>query len=73
VPTARRGDFGAPFAAPLPVPSTAIYSRTDGIVAWQSCREVLFTALAPPALAQRCRRLVAPASARRSLGEGEEM
>ena len=24
---------------PLPVPSTAIYSRTDGIVAWQSCVE----------------------------------
>ena len=26
-------------AAPLPVPSTAIYSRQDGIVAWQTCRE----------------------------------
>ena len=26
-------------AAPPPVPSTAIYSREDGIVAWQSCRE----------------------------------
>lgn len=25
--------------APLPVPSTAIYSRTDGIVAWRSCCE----------------------------------
>ena len=24
---------------PPPVPSTAIYSRTDGIVAWQGCRE----------------------------------
>jgi pimeloyl-ACP methyl ester carboxylesterase len=24
---------------PLPVPSTSIYSRTDGIVAWQSCLE----------------------------------
>lgn len=24
--------------APLPMPTTAIYSRTDGIVAWQSCR-----------------------------------
>src|SRR5207249_4613573 len=24
---------------PLPVPSTAIYSRSDGIVAWQSCIE----------------------------------
>ena len=22
---------------PLPVPSTAIYSRTDGVVAWRSC------------------------------------
>ena len=42
---ARRGrlhgeaDFRAQLAAPLPVPSTAIYSRSDGIVAWQSCRE----------------------------------
>jgi pimeloyl-ACP methyl ester carboxylesterase len=26
-------------AEPLRVPSTAIYSRTDGIAAWQSCRE----------------------------------
>lgn len=25
--------------APPPVPSTAIYSRSDGIVAWQGCRE----------------------------------
>jgi hypothetical protein len=25
--------------SPLPVPTTAIYSRTDGIVAWQSCVE----------------------------------
>jgi pimeloyl-ACP methyl ester carboxylesterase len=25
--------------APLPVPSTAIYSRSDAIAAWQSCRE----------------------------------
>jgi len=24
---------------PIPVPSTAIYSRGDGIVAWQACRE----------------------------------
>jgi len=29
----------ARLAEPLPVPSTAIYSRTDAIVAWQSCRE----------------------------------
>jgi pimeloyl-ACP methyl ester carboxylesterase len=40
---ARHGDFPpspelrARLAAPLPVPSTALYSRTDGIVAWQSC------------------------------------
>lgn len=26
-------------ATPPPVPSTAIYSREDGIVAWQNCRE----------------------------------
>jgi pimeloyl-ACP methyl ester carboxylesterase len=32
-------DFRARLAAPLPVPSTAIFSRSDGIVAWQSCRE----------------------------------
>jgi pimeloyl-ACP methyl ester carboxylesterase len=37
--------LGSPFAdprrsrAPLPVPTTAIYSRTDGIVHWESCRE----------------------------------
>ena len=24
---------------PIPVPATAIYSRSDGIAAWQSCRE----------------------------------
>jgi predicted esterase YcpF (UPF0227 family) len=29
----------APIAAPPPVPSTAIYSRTDGICAWQGCME----------------------------------
>jgi pimeloyl-ACP methyl ester carboxylesterase len=27
-------------AAPLTVPATAIYSRTDDIAGWQSCREV---------------------------------
>lgn len=32
-------EFRAVLAAPLPVPSTAIYSRTDGVVAWQSCYE----------------------------------
>ena len=26
-------------ADPLPVPSTSIYSRSDGIVAWQACRQ----------------------------------
>jgi len=26
-------------AAPLPVPSTSIYSRTDGVVAWRACLE----------------------------------
>jgi pimeloyl-ACP methyl ester carboxylesterase len=30
--------FRASLRAPLPVPTTAIYSRTDGIVAWRSCR-----------------------------------
>jgi pimeloyl-ACP methyl ester carboxylesterase len=29
--------FRARLQAPLPVPVTAIYSRSDGIVAWQSC------------------------------------
>jgi hypothetical protein len=29
----------AQLATPLPVPSTAIYSRSDAIVAWESCRE----------------------------------
>jgi pimeloyl-ACP methyl ester carboxylesterase len=29
----------AEVAAPLSVPSTAIYSRADGMVAWQACRE----------------------------------
>jgi pimeloyl-ACP methyl ester carboxylesterase len=27
-------------ALPLPVPTTSIYSRADGIVAWQACQEV---------------------------------
>ncbi len=29
--------FRAQLAAPLPVPMTAIYSRSDGIAAWESC------------------------------------
>src|SRR5690606_5941623 len=36
-------DFGQEFLeslrARLPVPSTSIYSKTDGVVAWQGCRE----------------------------------
>lgn len=31
--------YRALLAAPIAVPSTAIYSRTDAIAAWQSCRE----------------------------------
>ena len=26
-------------SAPLPVPSTSIYSRSDGVVAWRACRQ----------------------------------
>lgn len=33
-------DERARLAAPLPVPSTSIYSRSDGVVAWQACREI---------------------------------
>jgi pimeloyl-ACP methyl ester carboxylesterase len=33
-----RRDFAfARVAAPLPMPSTAVYSRDDGVVAWESC------------------------------------
>jgi hypothetical protein len=31
--------FRARLASALPVPSTAIYSRSDGIVSWESCCE----------------------------------
>ena len=31
--------YRARLATPLPVPSTAIYSRSDGIVSWRSCCE----------------------------------
>ena len=31
--------FREQLSAPLPMPSTAIYSRTDGIVSWRSCCE----------------------------------
>jgi len=27
-------------SAPLPVPSTSIYSRSDGVCAWRACREI---------------------------------
>ena len=26
-------------AAPLPIPSTSIYSRSDGVVAWRACQQ----------------------------------
>ncbi len=32
-------DRPRPDRRPLPVPSTAVYSRSDGIVAWPACRE----------------------------------
>jgi hypothetical protein len=31
--------FGGTLAGAPPVPTTAIFSRTDGICAWQGCRE----------------------------------
>jgi hypothetical protein len=31
--------FSARLRATPPVPTTSIYSRTDGVVAWQACRE----------------------------------
>ena len=42
--SARRADeedlrFGGSLTGAPPVPTTAIFSRTDGICAWQSCRE----------------------------------
>ena len=38
-PLPRQEAMRAQLSTPLPVPSTAIYSRSDAIVAWQSCRE----------------------------------
>jgi hypothetical protein len=40
----RRADeedarFGGALSSPPPVPTTAIFSRTDGICAWQGCME----------------------------------
>jgi pimeloyl-ACP methyl ester carboxylesterase len=37
-PLANEADHRRVLHAPLAVPTTAIYSRTDGVVAWQSCR-----------------------------------
>ena len=31
--------FGGPLSDPPPVPTTAIFSRTDGVCAWQGCME----------------------------------
>jgi pimeloyl-ACP methyl ester carboxylesterase len=37
-PLPDEGDHRRVLHAPLPVPTTAIYSRSDGIAAWRSCR-----------------------------------
>ena len=37
---ARTGEELRRLADPLPVPSTSIYSRSDGVVAWRACREL---------------------------------
>jgi len=37
-PLPDEADYRQILHAPLPMPTTAIYSRTDGIAAWQSCR-----------------------------------
>jgi len=31
--------FGGSLSEPPPVPTTAIFSRTDGVCAWQGCKE----------------------------------
>lgn len=38
-PLRYAGDLRAALRRPVPVPTTSIYSRSDGIVAWQSCLE----------------------------------
>ena len=38
-PLREAHDLRAQLRAPVPVPTTSIYSRTDGIVHWQSCLE----------------------------------
>jgi pimeloyl-ACP methyl ester carboxylesterase len=35
----RRPGSGTSLARPLPVPSTAVYSRWDGVVDWRACRQ----------------------------------
>lgn len=37
-PLPDEADYRRILHAPLPMPTTAIYSRSDGIAAWQSCR-----------------------------------
>lgn len=37
-PLPDEGQYRQVLHAPLPMPTTAIYSRTDGIAAWRSCR-----------------------------------
>jgi pimeloyl-ACP methyl ester carboxylesterase len=36
---ARRSRARRSLATPLPVPSTAVYSRSDGVVDWRACRQ----------------------------------
>jgi hypothetical protein len=38
-PLHRAHDLRAALRRPLPVPTTSVYSRSDGIVHWQSCLE----------------------------------
>jgi pimeloyl-ACP methyl ester carboxylesterase len=37
--TSRISNLNRPLARPLPVPSTAVYSRWDGVVDWRACRQ----------------------------------
>jgi len=36
---ARQPERLRAFARPIPVPATSIYTRSDGVVAWQACLE----------------------------------
>lgn len=38
--TKRRANLAQGIAVPPPVPSTAIYTKTDGVAAWESCLEI---------------------------------